>query len=157
MGFGNVNAWKTLTEGAKSRVKAKATKYVQDKAYKVLLEAVKISPQFSGTFAANWVIEITGNPARFYTYPSLPKGKHTSDRFQGDMSNMASPLAFSKDIISQAKWNSNLRLVNLTPADEGGLLISQLDGPKYDLRPVNPIGKYVGVKVYLRQKFKFIS
>jgi len=156
MGFGNINAWKNLTASAKKRIQTKATKYVQERAYKVLLDAVKISPQFTGTFAANWTIVITNHLAQFVPYRGM-EYRIESDRYEGKMDGMSQNLEFQKEIISTVKWNSNISLRNITPNDEGGKLIDTLDGPNVRLRAVNPTGREIGVLVYLRQKYKFIS
>lgn len=155
-GLINVNAWKTKVASEKARIKSKATAYVQKKAYEVLLTAVKISPQFSGNFASNWVIVTTDNPARFYSYPQFIKDK-TSPRSEGDMSGMEQNLSFNRELISRVKWNSNIKLENVTPKDEGGLLLDDMQQANEKFRPVNMVAREIGVMAYLKHTYRFVS
>jgi hypothetical protein len=158
----NVNAWKDKIESAKKKVHSTATEYVQKKAYTVAAEAIRISPQFTGTFAMNWVLVNKDNPARFQPHRDESMRFRMASgtlrpRQQGDMSGMQATLAYNKEISERLRWNSKVTLENVTSADEGGLLVSQMETANSYFRPANKVAREVGVTTYLKQKFRFIT
>ena len=58
-------AWKNKTEAAKRKIRSSATSYVQSQVTKVLKDALRVSPQWSGNYAYNWTVEYTGYQAAY--------------------------------------------------------------------------------------------
>lgn len=67
----NIQNWMQMEKKARNKVEKKATDYVRARVKRVLDEAVRVSPQWSGNFAANWGIE-TSAQGRL-SYESLGK------------------------------------------------------------------------------------
>lgn len=150
----NLNTWKTKTEAAKKRVRLSATKHVQNAVRKVYKEALRVSPQFSGNMTFNWAIETSTNKpsysARFK--PADWRTVRVADRRQaGDLTAINAALSAEEDIIQQLKWNHNISLVNTSPQAqliEDGLV---------KLRPENLVTGGLGVKAYLKAKYRYLT
>ena len=149
-----------LAKTAKQRelVKQKATDFVRGKAKLVLMEAYKVSPQWSGDFVYNWAIETSSSGSRGYT-PYYKKGK-TGNRGEDvfEPVQMGDPAAATAGMrqweqysLGSIKWNSKIRLVNYAPEAEGiasGELVK---------RPENIIPGAVSVMAHLQAKFKYLE
>lgn len=156
-------------------VKLSATETVQLRVTKVLNEAIRVSPQWSGNYAVNWGIETNQNPVFGYQRTlkvepwnqlkwwdtGVDKVTSTQKKFlskhQGKYASYAGAPATiaearkndNRETIASIKWNTKIRLVNKAEvADliESGLLTDKL-------RKVNMIPGNVGVVTYLKSKY----
>ena len=151
----NVNAWKVKTAAQKKKIQAKATAYVQSQTRKVLMEALKVSPQWSGNYAVNWALETSRTGAVSYT------GKYKVDPWQalrghekqaGSREAIAYNLHYyNEETIAAIHWNSNIKLVNRAPVHE------LIESGQVRLRPENLIPDGLGVIAHLKANFKFIK
>jgi hypothetical protein len=117
----NINAWKRKTEAMRNRVKATATEHVRTQAFRLFKFVVDRTPQYSGDLVSNWNLETnqTG-PASYRLHPNKGKidgigGWHavaTSAEFKR---NAADPILRARTVVSSIKWNTNVRLVNVSP------------------------------------------
>lgn len=153
-----LNAFLKKTEAQRARVKQKATDFVRGKAKLVLLEAYRVSPQWSGDFAYNWSIETSTSGSRGYTpfYKKDKTGRKDTDLFEpvqmGDPAAGTSAMRqWEHYSLGSIKWNSKIKLVNYAPEAEGiatGELVT---------RPENIIPGATCVLAYLQQKFPFLE
>jgi len=152
MGFiRNINAWKTKTESMKARIKSSATSYVQRQVFVVLKEAVRVSPQYSGDYAFNWVIEVKGAQGAYdHRYKKNPWFTETP-RQQGDLEIIAAVMKYAEDVRPLIKWNSIVSLKNYSPTAE------IIESGKVHLRRVNLVEAPEGVIAYLNTKFKYLG
>lgn len=149
----NINAWRVKTKKQKEAMKLKAGVYVQQKALAVLKDALKVSPQWSGNYAYNWTIEITGFSGGSY----LKRYKNTNNgswylenpKQAGDPEAIKAALAWNMEVIENIKWNSKISLVNRAPVAE------MIEAGTVNLRPVNLIPGGMGVVAYLKTKYSF--
>lgn len=141
------NQWLSKTKAQREQVKSTATKFVQDKAIKILKEALRVSPQYSGDYAFNWFLETNQIEAG---YDRRFKGKpwnQVTMRQQGDKRAINENLRVNMELIRQIKWNNKIRLVNKSPTAE------LLDAGAVKLRPENLIEAPQGVLAYLKMKY----
>ncbi len=150
----NINAWMAKTEKGKAAIKSKATKYVQDQVRKVYKTAVTISPQWSGNFAYNWVIEFSGTSPGYSTkFKQVPWNTITRDeaRVAGDSEVVNAAMKDMEDIIQQIKWNNKIRIVNKSP------IADDMEAGLIRLRPENMVLGTYAVLAHLKQKYRYIQ
>lgn len=148
----NVNAWKKKTEAAKRKVKSSATVYVRAQAKKVLIEAVRISPQWSGNYAYNWILEVRSQPGAYDPrFKVTPWQSLKSPRQAGDAEVMSASMRYLDEMLEPIKWNSTIRLVNYSPVAE------LIESGQANLRPENLIPGGYGVIKHLETKFKYLG
>ena len=151
MSLVNINAWKVKTASAKKKIKSSATSYVRKTVKKVFLEALKVSPQWSGDYVFNWRIEVTG-----YTFGYNNRFKVNPWQSLEDPKYAGHPTAINAakfgldQYIEVVKWNSNVRLVNHAP------VASLLEAGEVGLRPENLIAGQ-GVVSYLKSRYSFLK
>jgi hypothetical protein len=159
----NLNAWVGKTQAEKAKVKAKAGEYVRSKVRQVLREALIVSPQWSGNYAANWVIETNKTGKGSYTskFKVDPWTKlidsnkpYGTEKSAGHLEAIKWNLKYINDeIIEQIKYNSIIRLNNYSPVAE------DIEQGNIQLREPNraslPGG--TGVLAHLSAKFKFVK
>lgn len=149
----NINAWRVKTKKQKEAIRLKAGVYVQRKAMSVLKDALMVSPQWSGNYAYNWNIEITGFSGG--SYSPRYKNKNNGSWFlenpkkAGDPEAINAALAWNEEIIENVKWNSRITLVNRAPVAE------MIEAGTVNLRPENLIPGGMGVIAYLKTKYSF--
>jgi hypothetical protein len=148
-----VVAWKNKTEAAKRRVKSSATVYVRNQAKKVLLEAVRVSAQWSGNFAYNWFLEVAGNQGaydrRFKVEPW--QSLRGQERQVGDPRVEQALKLHIEDMLLAIKWNSTVRLVNYAPVAQ------MIEDGTVTLRPQNLVPAGYSVIKYLEAKYKILK
>ncbi len=148
MGFLKLkNPWLAKTKAQRAQVKVTATKFVQNKAIVILKMALKVSPQYSGDYAFNWFLETNQITAG---YDRRFKGKpwnHVIMRKQGDPVAIKENLRVNMELIQQIKWNSKIRLVNMSPTAD------LLNAGLVKLRPENLIEAPQGVLAFLKMKY----
>lgn len=174
----DIRKWDRLLDRTRSNMDKKANDVVRTRVKKVYLDAVKVSPQWSGNYAINWGIET--NQVKPATQMALKKTPWTTlawwDNNAGDaLSKPTGPapgkdkskpwaehrgapaaLALAKkgdtlEQIAQLKWNNKIKLVNMSP------IADQLDSGTLHLRNVNLIQGHVGVVSYLKAKYSFLK
>lgn len=168
----NVQNWKQMEKKARDKVQRSATKLVQYRVALILRAAVKVSPQWSGNYAANWTIETNQAGSASYTrflkvepwwdlqwWDTDPSGKtraskHYSARVgqgiaksAGDGEAVAWSKALNEKLILGLKWNTNVKLVNRAPVAD------LLDSGGVSLRNVNKIDGKLGVVLYLKSRY----
>lgn len=151
--LGNLNAWKNKSDSAKKKIKQKATTYVQVKTKSVLTEALRVSPQWSGNFVANWEIVLSTNNRGGYT-----KKFKIADYKQlegiaykvGDRPAINFALEQNKEIIEEIKWNSKIAIAN------NAEIADEMEAGNIRLRPENA-GAETAILAHLKQKFRFIK
>lgn len=145
-------AWKNKTEAAKRKIRSSATSYVQSQVTKVLKDALRVSPQWSGNYAYNWTVEYTGYQAaydpRFKAEPYW--SIRGSEKKAGDTQAIKANLSDQLEVIERIKWNHKVRLVNHAPVAE------LIETGQVKLRPENKIPGNVGVISYLKQKYRIV-
>lgn len=145
-------AWKNKTEAAKRKIRSSATSYVQSQVTKVLKDALRVSPQWSGNYAYNWTVEYTGYLAaydpRFKVEPYW--SIRGSEKKAGDLQAIKANLSDQLEVIERIKWNHKVRLVNHAPVAE------LIETGQVKLRPENKIPGNVGVISYLKQKYRIV-
>ncbi len=150
----NINSWKTKTQSMKDRIKSSATSYVQRQVLAVLKEAVRVSPQWSGNYAANWKLEVNRQQGH---YDPIFKQANWQDirppKYAGHPAAIAAAMAYSGDeyIKGLIKWNSVVRLVNYSPT------AALIDSGEVKLRPENLVYAPEGVIAYLNMKYKYLG
>lgn len=154
LGAKNLNALVAIDKKARARVKKKATVFVREKAYKVLKDAILVSPQWSGNFAYNWQLETknAGNTrysAKFKVDPwqSLKAPKQAGDKaaYNENLQQL------NNGVLDQITWNMTIRLVNHAPVAE------LIETGQVKLRPENAIPGNAGVMAYIQSKYKFVK
>lgn len=147
----NVNAWKRKTEAAKRKVQSSATVYVRAQAKKVWLEAVRVSPQWSGNYAYNWVLEVRSTPRGYDPrFKVTPWQALKSPKQAGNVDTIRAALQFVDEMLEPIKWNSQVRLVNYAP------VAPLIESGQVTLRPENLIPGGYGVIKYLETKYKYL-
>ena len=148
----NVNAWKKKTESAKRKIQSSATSYVRMQAKKVLLEAIKISPQWSGNYAYNWVLEVRTEPRAYDPrFKVTPWQALKTPRKAGDPQTIAAAMQYVDEMLEPIKWNSNVKLVNYAP------VAPLIESGQVKLRPENLIPGGYGVVKHLQVKYRYLS
>lgn len=155
MGFvKNINAWKTKSDAAKRRIQGKATDYVRKQVLTVFKEALRVSPQWSGNYAANWQLSFTG-AAGGKGWDKLWKvddWREVTPRQAGDARSYRQTLEFWTEIVNrQLYWNSTVKLENHAPVAD------MIESGEVKLRPQNLIPGGQGVIAYLNMKFKYLG
>ena len=148
----NLVAWKNKTEAAKRKIRSSANSYVQKEVARVLRDALRVSPQWSGTFAYNWTVEYTGYQAtydpRFKVEPYWElRGRQKK---AGDSVAISANLQDQLEVIGRVKWNHKVRLANHAPVAE------LIETGQVKLRPENKIPGNMGVISYLKQKYRIV-
>jgi len=150
----NINAWRNKIESDKRKIKSKATDYVQKKAKEVLMEALRVSPQWSGNYAANWVIETnqTGSSTKTNKFKVTPwQALIGAEKQAGDTAAINWNYTYiNKEVIENLRWNTKIRLTNhadIHPEMEAGTV---------KLRPVNLIPNGPGVIAHLKAEFPYL-
>jgi len=172
----NIQRWHDIEKRAKAQLKTRATIYVRSRIKKVFEDAIKVSPQWSGNYAANWTIEtnatgvvgynsalkvnpwtnlqwwdtavtgVTKEQAKWASASSKPRAKHVG---------APRALKFARDQFNEkllsVKWNTKVRIVNKSPVAE------LLDTEQVNLRKVNLIPGHTGVMSYLKAKHTFLD
>lgn len=148
----NLVAWKNKTEAAKRKIRSSANAYVQAQVTKVLKDALRVSPQWSGTFAYNWTVEYTGYSAAYSPrFKVEPYWKlRGSEKQAGHPEAIKANLSDQLEVIERIKWNHKVRLVNHAPVAE------LIETGQVKLRPENKIPGNVGVISYLKQKYRIV-
>lgn len=156
VGFSNINALTAKCKRERERIEMKATTYVQVKAATVLNAAIRISPTWSGNYAANWVLETNATGSSKYTkkfkvepWQSLQNPWNVRSRDNPEVLNW-NRKNINDDTLKSLKWNSRVRLVNYAPVAE------MIEAGTVKLRPVNAIPGGAGVMAYLQSKYKFL-
>lgn len=154
--LGGLNAWTNKSNSAKKRIKQKAGAYVQSKVKAVLLEALRVSPQWSGNFVANWVIETNKNKPKGSGYNKAFK-QEDWQRFRsvakkvGDRPAIDWNIAYvNSDTIAEIKWNTKVSIVNYAP------IADDMEAGNIRLRPENA-GAQTAILAHLKQKFPYIK
>lgn len=156
VGFSNINALTAKCKRERERIEMKATEYVQRKAVTVLNAAVRISPTWSGNYAANWVLETSATGAASYNHkfkvePWQSLQNPWNVRKRGDPAILNWNRKYiNEDTIKSIKWNSRVKLANYAPVAE------MIEAGTVKLRPVNAIPGDAGVMAYLQSKFNFL-
>lgn len=160
LGKNNINAFSAKTARQRQQIKTKAAVFIRQKALLVLKDAIKVSPQWSGNFAANWWVEVKGQQGaytpKFKVNPwqSLQASKGVKGRMkqQGDPEALQYVMGLDPaEYLNNIQWNSVLRLVNYAPVADA------IENREIPLRPVNTqvIGSQ-GVVAFLKTKYSFI-
>lgn len=172
MGFLDINAWRRLIDKTEAKYRGRATEIVQLRARKVLDEALKVSPQWSGNYAANWRIESStrhggGWLKNFKVDPwtdlewwdtgttSVTGAQKSHSAKAGKAKYAGAPEAIewnkriNYELISYLKWNSKIKLVNTAPVED---FIGAVP-----LRAVNLIAAPHGVIAHLEMKFPYLK
>lgn len=148
----NLVAWKNKTEEAKRQIRSSANSYVRTEVSRVLRDALRVSPQWSGNYAYNWTVEYTGYQAaydpRFKAEPYW--SIRGSEKKAGDTQAIKANLSDQLEVIERLKWNHKVRLVNHAPVAE------LIETGQVKLRPENKIPGNVGVISYLKQKYRIV-
>ena len=148
----NVNAWKKKTESAKRKIKSSATSYVRMQAKKVLIEAIKVSPQWSGNYAYNWILEVKSQLGAYDPrFKVTPWQSLKTPKQAGDGQVLSAAIQFIDEMLEPIKWNSAVRLVNYAP------VAPLIESGEVHLRPQNVIPGGYGVIKHLEMKFKYLG
>jgi hypothetical protein len=156
-GLLNINAWVVKSEKQKALVKMKATEYIRKKTKAVLMEALRVTPQWSGNTALNWKLETTRMGGSGYI-PTLKEKPWNAMLFRGEEPRQAGDqrtiatnlMMVNNAALDDIKWNSKIKLVNHAPAME------LMDAGLVKLRPVNKIPLGDTVVAHLKVKFGFL-
>ena len=154
----NLNAFTNQTEAARSRIKQRATDYVQHTAHKVLKEVLAKSPQFTGDYAFNWVLEFGGSGTKFshfgqyddrFKWQDWRKVPNQKRRGLGHPVAVQANLAVQNPASNLANihWNSKIRLVNYAP------VAASIEAGGVDYRPQNSGAPVTGMRAYIKTKF----
>jgi hypothetical protein len=159
---------------ARDKLHSKATKLVRGRAKRIFDEALKVSPQWSGDFAANWTIETnqtgslgyrstkkvtpwrdlqwwdTGVDSTAKEKKSFSSGTY-DDKPMAKYAGAPDAIALARVVnyarIETLKWNTNVRLVNKSPTAD------LIESGEVNLRRVNTVTGTVGVMTYLKSKY----
>lgn len=178
MAIMDAQVWQSMTDKAKKKLRGKATATVQAQILRVLNDAVKVSPQWSGDFAFNWQISTNAYGAGYLEYfkvdpwknlqwwdvgaESTPKDKKEfaannydnkpMAKYAGSPKILALALSRNAEMVSNVKWNTKVKLVNLSPSAD------IVNDPNTHIRRVNQVVPgNVGVLAYLKAKYKYLS
>ena len=154
----DINAWTRKTEAAKKRITTKATVYVQKNVRTILREAATVSPQWSGNFVANWVVETkqTGfgvaytNKFKVNPWWSIREHVKTKDIRPGHVTAIAWVMQDNEDVIQSIKWDTKIRLTNTHP------LVEEIAAGMIHLRPQSYAYGEPAVYAHLAHKFKYV-
>lgn len=153
-----IEALKKKIQNVTTKTAVSATGLLKRRTGLVLRELVLNTPQWSGSTAASWVVEIATYPASKYHYKfaaSQLKADLGSWRSQNPVRRIGNTdvLNVSKDVnserIASIRYNSKISIVNMSPiADE------LATDPDFKLRPGNFLpGDYLAIK-HTVNKFK---
>lgn len=172
----NFEKWLDAKRHATKVIEQKATAFVRARIKTVLHDAVKVSPQWSGNYAASWTIATNKlGPGEWQRYmlkvdpwtdlrwwdDAKPTNPTKSEKAAGSKELAKSAghpealrraaMANDELIDNEVQWNTNVSLVNRAPIAEG------LDAGTVHLRNVNMIAAPEGVMIYLKAKYPFMS
>lgn len=153
-----IEALKKRIRNVTTKTSVSATALLKHRTGLILKELVLNTPQWSGSTAASWVVEIAAYPASKYHYryaENQLKSDKNNWRNQQPIRHIGNADAYnvSKDInlerIASIRYNSKVSIVNVSPiADELGT------SPDFKLRPGNFLsGDYLAVQ-HTINKFK---
>lgn len=171
----NIQNWLQMEKKARERLHNKATKIVQARAKKIFDEAVKLSPQWSGDFAANWTIETnltgstgyvgskkvhpwtdlqwwdTGADSTLKERKALVNNTAYAGKLMAKYAGASEAIALAQVLtyarISTIKWNTKIKLVNHSPTAD------IIESSTVHLRNVNLIPGSIGVITHLKTKY----
>lgn len=148
-----LNNWKAKSDAMKKRVRVSATEHVKAKVWRIYLDALRVSPQWSGNYAYNWAIDINKQPSAYSkAFKEKDWAQLARDRkvkYAGHPDAINAAMTAERDTIELIKWNSDVRLVNHAPVAE------LIESGKVNLRPENLVPGGEGVMAYLKAKYKF--
>lgn len=114
-----VNRYVTKTAKQKAQVKRGAENLVKRMARTVLKDLVLNAPQWSGETASSWRIDLNYRSASESRGSSLKVEDWTSvlpnPSYKGDSEAWVDALAANTDALKAIKYNSKVRLVNISP------------------------------------------
>lgn len=147
----NVRRFVDSVQAKRASTEIGITKAYQQHVRTVFADLVKHSPQYSGSFASNWEIELTSRPGEYNVwYKKGFTGGFTQwvyDPVQmGDEEAVSVALRKAEQVIHKIRWNSIVRFVNYDPAAD------LLQSGEVILRPVNVIPGYTAVTEYIKAK-----
>lgn len=174
----NIPNWQSMTLAARKRIQSRATVYVRSRIKRVFEDAIRVSPQWSGNFAANWNIET--NAFGTVGYNKVKKvdpwqtlkwwdtgannGKVTdvqkdhNEKYKGQWARYAGDtdaIKFARgqvyEKIADIKWNTKVKLVNKSP------IADQIEDGSVKLRRVNMVHGTLGVLAYLKSEHHFLE
>jgi hypothetical protein len=146
-----------------TKAEVSATKVLQIRTEKVLKELVLNTPQWSGSTAASWNVEIAAYPASKALYKVVSR-ELTSEkaitgawreqspvRFKGDADAYAVSAYWNASRIKSIRYNSKVSIVNVSPISD-----ELATNPDFKLRPGNFIpGDYLAIQ-HTINKFKHL-
>ena len=166
MSFVNMQVWKKRLESTEKKLKMKANTYVRLQVKKVLVEALKVSPQWSGNYAISWqlVTNIVSKPRYDEKFKVDPwhalrgneKAAGDPDALEWNLEHVNKQVlgirvTDAMDLRYALKWNSNVKLVNMAPVHQ------MIEDGTVNLRPENSIPGGAGVIAHLKARFKFVQ
>lgn len=147
----NLRRFIDSVQARKARMEVGITKAYQAHVRMVFEDLVRHSPQYSGSFAANWEIALTNSPGEYTQW--YKKGftggftKWVYDPVKmGDEEAVSVALRKAEQVIPRIRWNSIVNFVNHDPTAD------LLEAGEVILRPVNTIPGYTAVTEYIRAK-----
>lgn len=127
-----------------TKTSVSATALLKRRTGLILKELVLHTPQWSGSTAASWIVEIATYPASKYHYKLAENELKSPEAKQGDWLKQApirqighpdamrAAMDVNRDRISSIRYNSKVSIVNVSPiADE------MATNPDFHLRPGN--------------------
>ena len=150
----NMNIWRSKTEAAKKRVQQSANKHVQAVALRVVHDAMKVSPQWSGNYAFNWQLQF--GPMAGTSYQKTFKVEpfyllRPNEKQVGHPTAIQAGMRRERELVKDLKWNHKLKLVNLAP------VAAIIDSGLIRLRPENLVDGSTAITEYLKAKYRFVS
>lgn len=152
-----IEALKKRVRNVTTKASTSATALLKNRTRLILKDLVTHTPQWSGSTAASWVVEIAAFPASKYHYKfsesqlrSSPNWKEQSPvRSIGNTAALDVSLQINNDRVSSIRYNSKVSIVNVSPiADD------LATSPDFKLRPGNFIpGDYLAIK-HVVNKYK---
>lgn len=146
-----LNTWKRKTEAAKRRIRTSATKYVQNQVRKVYVDALRVTPQWSGSTVWNWTVATSAGEAGYSARFKVSNWRSITPKQAGHPTAINAALKNEEEMIQRIRWNSNVYLVNKDPT------MALIEEGKVKLRPENLIPGGMGVKAYLKAKYRFLT
>lgn len=155
----NVNAWKVKSAAAKAKIKSSANDYVRRTAFKVLNEALKVSPQWSGEYAASWELVVSASNVNYARTSPVYKSMKVTPWYsidREDAKKVGSPeaikyaLAQASTEVDRIKWNTSIALINVSPTAH--IVESPDFKPRYDGG-----GATTPVLAHLKMKFNYLN
>lgn len=146
------------TKAQRDRLKNGAASFVRESVAFALRELARNTPQWSGSLAASWYVDLNYKLQADY-YSPYSGGEDWRDlipnqRFIGDRRAVAEVMASNAEFLKAIRWNSKVSIVNIHPMAVTFAIGNKADPEVQGLRPGNFIPDDIMAVKLVSQKLK---